>query len=49
MLSLTDVLLCRYSHGELVSVDDLQPFLEPDYRYAHLSNMITGKLTCLTC
>ena len=26
-------LLCSYSHGELVSIDELQPFLEPDYRY----------------
>jgi len=26
------VMLYSYSHGELVSMDDLQPFLEPDYR-----------------
>ena len=39
------VMLCSYSHGETVGVDELQPFLEPDYRCsAHQMSIISLSL-----
>ena len=39
------VMLCSYSHGETVGMDELQPFLEPDYRCsAHQLSIISLSL-----
>jgi len=46
------VVIFRYSHGELVCIDDLQPFLDPDYRYIAIggSNFWTlASFTTCTC